>query len=172
MQRIALDMDGVIADVYQQLFDLDEKDFGRRRTIEEVTGKPEKEIFPNIRTYLFEPGFFRTLPVIAGSQEIVRELYHRYDLYIVSAAMEFPLSPAEKQDWLQEHFPFIPWQKIVFCGSKQIVQADIMIDDHFKNLDHFTGNTGILFTQPHNALSDAGRNKRVHNWDEIARLLL
>lgn len=172
MQRIALDMDGVIADVYQQLFDLDEKDFGRRRTPEEVNGKPEAAIFPNIRKYLFEPGFFRTLQVIPGSQEVVRELYEKYDLYIVSAALEFPLSPAEKQEWLEEHFSFIPWQKIVFCGSKQIVQADIMIDDHFKNLDHFHGSTGILFSQPHNLLRDAGRNKRVHNWHDIAGLLL
>jgi 5'-nucleotidase len=172
MQRIALDMDGVLADVYEQLFDMDEKDFGRRRTWDEVAGKKEGEIFPRIREYLYEEGFFRSMKVISGSREVVEKINKQYDLYIVSAATEFPLSLSEKQAWLGEHFPFITWQQMVFCGSKQIIQADIMIDDHFKNLDFFTGETSILFTQPHNALSDNGRHRRVHSWEEIATILL
>jgi 5'(3')-deoxyribonucleotidase len=46
-----------------------------------------------------------------------------------------------------------------------------MIDDHFKNLDHFPGKT-ILFTQAHNILKDAGRHQRVNNWNEIEKILL
>lgn len=172
MKRIALDMDGVLADVYEQFFDWDERDFGRRRTWEEVAGKNEREIFPRVRDYVFAEGFFRHLKVISGSQEVVKELNARYDLYIVSSATEFPLSLPEKQSWLADHFPFIGWRQIVFCGSKEIIQADIMIDDHFKNLDHFTGETSILFTQPHNAYADSGRHRRVHNWEEIAAILL
>ena len=47
-----------------------------------------------------------------------------------------------------------------------------MIDDHFKNLNFFKGETSILFTQPHNALADNGRHKRVRDWQEIANILL
>ena len=61
---------------------------------------------------------------------------------------------------------------MVFCGSKEIVRAEIMIDDHFKNLDFFAGHTSILFTQPHNAHADNGRHKRVNNWEEIKTMLL
>jgi len=172
MKRIALDMDGVLADVYEQLFEMDEKDFGRRKTWDEIAGKMENDTFPMIREYLYQEGFFRTMRVIKDSQEIVAQLNKKYELYIVSAAMEFPSSLLEKQAWLNEHFPFITWRQMVFCGSKQIIHADIMIDDHFKNLDFFTGDTTILFTQPHNALADNGKHQRVHNWREIAGLLL
>lgn len=172
MTRIALDMDGVIADVYHQLFDMDEKDFGTRKTWDDVAGKAENDTFPNIRQYLYEDGFFRTAPVIKDCQRVVKELNQKYDLYIVSAAMEFPKSLGEKQAWLAEHFPFINWQQIVFCGFKQIIHADIMIDDHFKNLDFFTGDTGILYTQPHNVHKDCGRHRRVNDWEEIAGILL
>lgn len=165
-------MDGVLADVYEQLFDMDEKDFGRRKTWDEIAGKMENDTFPRIREYLYRDGFFRTMKVMKDSQEVTAELNRKYDLYIVSAAMEFPLSLSEKQAWLNEHFPFITWRQIIFCGSKQIVRADIMIDDHFKNLDFFTGETSILFTQPHNALADNGRHQRVQNWQEIADILL
>lgn len=49
---------------------------------------------------------------------------------------------------------------------------DIMIDDHFKNLDHFTGGETLLFSQPHNKMADAGKHRRVDTWQEIERLLL
>lgn len=172
MKRIALDMDGVLADVYEQLFDMDEKDFGVRKSWDDVAGKPENETFPRIREYLYRDGFFRTMKLVPGCQEVVAALNEKYDLYIVSAAMEFPLSLPEKLGWLGEHFPFLRWQQIVFCGSKQIIQADIMIDDHFKNLDHFKGETGILFTQPHNVHKDAGRNRRVGSWKEVEQILI
>ncbi|MGN6294765.1 MAG: 5' nucleotidase, NT5C type [Chitinophagaceae bacterium] len=172
MQRIAIDMDGVLADVYHQFFEMDEKDFGQRRPMEEVTGKPEREGFPNILQYVYRQGFFRTAPVMEDSRQIVEELNKKYDLYIVSAATEFPQSLPEKQAWLNEHFPFITWQQMVFCGSKQIIQANIMIDDHFRNLDHFKGETSLLYTQPHNVQTNEGRHKRVNNWKEIAGILL
>lgn len=105
------------------------------------------------------------------SQRVVYDLNKKYDVFIVSAATEFPQSLPEKQAWLSEYFPFITWQQICFCGSKTIVKADIMIDDHFKNLDYFDGKT-FLFTAPHNAKADTGRHQRVNNWLEIEKILL
>jgi len=170
-QRIAVDMDGVMADVVEQFFRYDEKDFGRRKTLEEAKGKPEIEVFPKLREYVFTKDFFRTTPVMEGSHEILFELTKNYEVFIVSAATEFPQSLSEKQEWLNEHFPFIQWQQMVFCGSKTIIEADIMIDDHFKNLDPFKRTT-ILFSQPHNLLQNPGKHKRVHSWKEIAEMLL
>ncbi|HKB43708.1 MAG TPA: hypothetical protein VKC90_04940 [Chitinophagaceae bacterium] len=170
-QRIAVDMDGVLADVVEQFFRYDEKDFGRRKTWEEAKGKKEIEVFPKLREYLYARDFFRTTPVMEGSKEILSELNNKYEVFIVSAATEFPQSLSEKQEWLNEHFPFIQWQQMVFCGLKTIIEADIMIDDHFKNLDYFK-NTTILFSQPHNLLQDTGRHKRANSWKEIAEMLL
>jgi 5'(3')-deoxyribonucleotidase len=91
------------------------------------------------------PGFFREAPVIAGSQEVLERLNRRYEVFIVSAATEYPLSLGEKSAWLQEHFSFITWQQLVLCGAKHIIQGDVMIDDHLKHLDSFPGRT-LLFT--------------------------
>ena len=171
MERLAVDMDGVLADVYEQFFRYDERDFGQRRPLEAVIGVEERDAFPYIHKYLFSKGFFRTAPVVKDSFEILKTLNESYEVFIVSAAMEFPQSLHEKLEWLNEHFPFLSWRQLVFCGSKTIVDADIMIDDHFKNLDHFSGST-ILYTQPHNQLKDAGRHKRANSWMDIASLLL
>ena len=172
MQRIAVDMDGVLSDTVEQFIAWEAKETGIRKSIENITGIPEWKAFPNSKKHLHTEGFFRNAPVIENSQEIVARLNEKYEVFIVSAATEFPKSLTEKQAWLNEYFPFITWQQMVFCGSKEIVRADIMIDDHFKNLDFFTGHTSILFTQPHNAHADNGRHKRVDNWQEIAEMLL
>jgi 5'(3')-deoxyribonucleotidase len=171
MERIAIDMDGVIADIAEQFFRYDEKDFGKRKTLEEVAGRKELDAFPRSREYVYSKGFFRTAPVVEDSQKILYRLNESYEVFIVSAATEFPQSLSEKQEWLNEHFPFIKWQQMVFCGLKTIISADMMIDDHFKNLDHFPGTT-FLFSQPHNLHINGGKHKRVHSWNEIASILL
>ncbi len=171
MKKIAIDMDGVLADVYRQFIAMHAAEFGKVFTNDEVNGRPEAEVFMNERKYVNSPGFFRNAPVMENSQRIVETLNNRYNVFIVSAAMEFPNSLIEKQSWLNEHFPFISWKQMVFCGSKEIINADIMIDDHFKNLNHFTGET-FLYTQPHNKLADPGKHTRVNDWLQIEQILL
>ena len=164
-------MDGVLADVYLQFIKMHAEETGQTLLMSALHGLAEFEAFPNGGKHVRTDHFFRSVPVIAGSQLVLEKLNDQYDVYIISSATEFPLSLAQKQSWLNEHFPFITWQQMVFCGSKKIIKADIMIDDHFKNLDHFEGET-ILFTQPHNILNNSHKHRRVNSWEEIGEILL
>lgn len=164
-------MDGVLADVYSQFIKMHKEEYGKVLSTEEIEGRPEAAAFPNSNSYVRSPRFFLDAPVVEDGQKILSELNDNYRIFIVSAATEFPGSLTQKQSWLNEHFPFITWQQMVFCGSKEIIKADIMIDDHFKNLDFFSGDT-LLFTQPHNKVSGAGRHRRVDTWKEIKQILL
>ena len=164
-------MDGVISDIYSQFIKYEQEDLGITQTTANFIGKLENEVFTNHDNYVTSKGFFFDAKPILDSIEVVRQLNDKYDLFIVSSAIQFPNSLQEKLDWLATHFPFINWRQIVFCGSKSIVCGDIMIDDHFKNLDNFNGQT-ILFTQPHNFGKDAKRHTRVETWAEIAKMLL
>jgi 5'(3')-deoxyribonucleotidase len=171
MKRLAIDMDGVIADVTTALLNSHEQETGISLTPEEIYGLNEYVAFPNIKRWLDTEGYFRHLPVMLDSQRVVKRLMDHYDIFIVSAATEFPQSLTDKMLWLQDHFPFIGWQKVCLCGSKTIVKADILIDDHFKNLDYFDGQT-FLYTATHNILADTGRHQRVNSWLEIEQILL
>jgi 5'-nucleotidase len=169
-QTIAIDMDGVIADVEQQFINWYERDYGVLVPRENFRGVPEAEAFPDkgaVRKFVYTPGFFRTLPLMAGAVEAVQQLMKTYEVYIVSAAVEFPQSLPEKLEWLNEHFPFISWRNIVFCGDKSIVQTDYMIDDHCKNLDYCKGKT-IMFSNGHNA--NYTHHTRANNWLEVLAL--
>lgn len=165
-KRIALDMDEVIADVVPKFLDYYERDFGERPDKSVWWGKKIYQLpsAAHIRNYLHEPGFFAELPVMEGSQEVVRWLTQHYDVFAVTAATEFRNSLIDKFDWLDRHFPFIGWQRLVLCGDKSIISADYMIDDHAFNLEQFEGKR-VLFTASHNL--DDTRFTRVNNWVEL-----
>ena len=171
MQRLLIDMDGVLADVYAQFIAYETAEHGHTKSLEEMHGLWEHEVFPNLTVYINSPGFFFNALPIEGSIEALKVLNEHYELYIVSSATEFPLSLTEKMLWLNKHFPFLTWKQVVLCGTKEIVSGDIMIDDHFKNLDPFKGRT-LLFTQPHNINRHDHHHNRVNNWKEISEILL
>jgi 5'(3')-deoxyribonucleotidase len=56
----------------------------------------------------------------------------------------------------------------VFCGNKNIIDADILVDDRSRHFKEFRG-TGILFTAPHNAGENA--KLRANNWNDVLRIL-
>ncbi|HEX3080732.1 MAG TPA: 5'(3')-deoxyribonucleotidase [Puia sp.] len=173
-KRILIDMDHVMADITAQYIKWYHQATGVEMERADLFGKPEDLAFPEpglIRSFLYSPGFFASAPVMPGSQSVIRELNHLYEVYIVSAAMEFPQSLAEKYAWLLKHFPFIHWQQIIFCGSKKPVSGDFMIDDHIKNLTHFKGEK-LLFTATHNIQMHDTGYRRVNDWDEVKDLFL
>jgi 5'(3')-deoxyribonucleotidase len=171
-KRLIIDMDHVMADITAQYIKWYKDATGVEVGRHALAGKPEAAAFPQperIVNFLHTPGFFRSVGVIPGSREVIEALNRSFDVFIVSAAMEFPQSLFEKYEWLQENFPFIGWQQIAFCGSKKPIAGDYMIDDHLKNLDNFNGNK-LLFTAPHN-INITGYT-RVNDWEEVKKLLL
>jgi 5'-nucleotidase len=124
---------------------------------------PEKELalvssLPN------REGFYLDLEVIEHSQEVMKELHEQFDVYIVSAAMQFPNSLKDKLTWLAEYFSFIPPQNVIFCNVKQLIKTDYLIDDHPKNLIGFSG-TPLIFTSFNNVFET--QFERVNNWLEV-----
>ncbi|MBT8183897.1 MAG: 5'(3')-deoxyribonucleotidase [Eudoraea sp.] len=169
-----VDMDEVMADTYGAHIELYNKDYNSNLSVEDCLGREVWQCVPeahqeNIRQHARQPGFFRELDPIKDSKEILRELTEKYDVYIASAAMQFPNSLREKSDWLDEHFPFIPWQNRILCGNKHVLKGDILIDDRSYNLESFKGKS-FLFTSPHNIHSNTF--ERVDHWQQVAEKLL
>ncbi len=166
-------MDDVLADATGQFINYYEKEFGVRIERSVLNNKEEGEGFPDnhsvLRQFPYRIDFFRTMKPNENSQEVMMALNKKYELFIVSAAMEFPQSLPEKLSWLNEHFPFLSWKQFVFCGSKAVVYGDLMIDDLPHNLEKFNGEK-YIFTAPHNMHVD--RFKRFENWRDVGEKLL
>ncbi len=171
--RIAIDMDEVIADSFSKQLNCYNQRTGENLTTEMVANKGLGSLISRDRWDVFagiahEDGFFADLELIEDSREALLELSRHHDVYIASAAMEVPYSFDAKYDWLQKNFPFIPASRIVFCGDKNVINADVLVDDRSRHFKQFRG-TGILFTAPHNVGETA--HLRADNWDDVLRIL-
>ncbi len=174
MKRVAIDMDDVLADttvkIIHTINSLLDKNYSYDELMSDRLARERfREDYLANNSFLWQPGFFLDVPIKAKAVEIVEKLSEKYEIFIVSAATEFPESLKEKLIWMKQHFPFISWTHIVFCGHKYMIQADYLIDDHEKNLKTFIG-TPLLFTAPHNL--HIHEYQRVDTWDAVANLLL
>ncbi len=174
MERIIIDMDEVIADPMGEMIEWYRKEYKGEVDWDKMLEGSWVKGFPGehqalVMERLRAPGFFRHLPVMEDSVEVLRELNRQYEVFIVSAAMEFPNSLKDKLDWLLEHFPFFTWRQLALTGSKDLVHGEYMIDDHVKNLKGFKGKP-YIFTAAHN-LEITGYD-RINNWKEAAGIFL
>ncbi|EPR67806.1 hypothetical protein [Cyclobacterium qasimii] len=58
MKTIAIDMDGVLADVYQQLIDMHYSESGITLKSSDMVGMTEAEAFPHLLKHVHTKGFF------------------------------------------------------------------------------------------------------------------
>jgi 5'(3')-deoxyribonucleotidase len=172
---LAIDMDETMADTTKEINRWYEREFGHAMTEAELHAKDFGKAVPPehagaVKRFLNTPGFFRHLEPFPDAIEVVRSLNERYDVFIVSAAMEFPNSLKDKVEWLDEFFPFLNWRQYCLCGDKSVVQTDLMIDDRSRNFIHLKDARTYLYTAHHNVLETA--YERVNNWQEVATRLL
>lgn len=174
MKRIAVDMDEVLADALAEHLLRYNRDHGEAVTKGELDGKwlwdvVSADRHARLEGYLRSEDFFENLPVVEDSQEVLAKLNEHYEIFIATAAMEFPNSFGPKYRWLRRHFPFIPPMNFVFCGEKSILHADYLIDDSYRHFERFSGKA-ILFSAPHNARVTGFH--RVSSWREVEDLFL
>jgi len=173
MERIIIDMDEVIADPMGDMITWYEAKYNNKVDFGKMTGSWVKgfpaEHHELVWDRLKAPGFFRSLTVMEDAVDVLRELNQKYELFIVSAAMEFPNSLKDKYDWLQEHFPFLGWQQITLCGDKRLIAGDYIIDDHVRNLVHFPGKK-YLYSAAHN--THVTDYDRINSWKHAASIFL
>lgn len=171
MSRIAIDMDEVITDAFSKHVRLYEQHFNKKVDHEKLIGKTlpdyaEPEEKRKVVEFVEQETFFAELDVIPGAIETLEALSYEHELFITTAAMEFPTSFNAKYEWLIKNVPFINPLNFVFCGDKSIVQADYLIDDNVRHFARFKGQ-GILFDAHHNRF--VYYNPRVKSWEDVAR---
>ncbi len=174
MKRLCIDMDETIADTASEYLARYNREHGTHISKADMTGRSFYDVVhPDHRekaaAYFHDEDFFIDLPVIADSQRVIAALDAKFEVFIASAAMEFPNSFTPKYRWLERHFPFLNPMRFVFCGDKSILNADFLIDDDARHFKHFRGE-GILFSAPHNRAVSGYR--RVEDWKQVGEIFL
>ncbi len=173
-KSIAIDMDDTVADTLARHIEWYSKAFLGSLKKQNTLGYKIYDIVPEkhlatVRNFPRHSDFFKDLAIFDDAIKVIKALSQKYDVYFASAAMEYPSSFSAKYDWLSQHFPFIDPLNYIFCGHKHMLNCDHLIDYSPRHLDKFKGK-GLLFSAEHNVHDD--KHQRVHNWKEIADLLL
>jgi len=167
-------MDEVLADTLSQFIAEYNREFDENIRKDHLSERKLADIIPadrrsRLRHYALQPGFFRNIPPMPGSADVFAKLRERYEVFIATAAMEFPTSFNEKYSWIKAHYPDFPDSHIVFCGDKSVLASDFLIDDSPRHLARFRGQ-GFLFTAPHNRAET--RFPRLNDWADVRRQFL
>lgn len=145
-----------------------------------ITTDEERSRFLN---YIKDKSFYDGCRIIEDAVRVMKKLYEKYDLYICSACVlnigkgyAYTNSYQQKFDILRKYFPFISPERFIFTQNKNIIKADIIIDDSLYN---FYGDEELklMYNCFMNDDVDEAEIKnlnirRVNSWKEIEDILL
>jgi 5'(3')-deoxyribonucleotidase len=127
--------------------------------------KPEAKrgIYDILRTPTL---FSKMVTPLPHSEDVVCWLAERAKLYIVSYSV-YPSIIYEKMEWMTKYFPCIDQGNLIFCKDKSMIKGDYLIDDHYKNLEHFDGKRLLMYASHNSTYKTNGKMFRVDGWLEI-----
>jgi len=164
MSRILLDMDGVLADLDGKLFRdtasvIQWPEEALKRNRRYCTDYLEEREARIVRDHIESTRFFRTLPVISGARQGVRELERMgFDLWVVSKPLPADyFSPSDKVAWIKDHFPTLA-RKVILTQDKSLVDGTILLDDAIKTREAAVASWApVHYAYPHNSHKEGYR---------------
>ncbi len=115
---------------------------------------PENK-FDDFKKYLKTINLYDSANTLPLAIETIEKLNNVYDIFICSSCIDpFDIKNSgklfmQKYDYLLRILPFMDPNKFIFTNSKQIINADIQIDDLITNFNNDI-KTKILFPSFHN----------------------
>lgn len=179
--RIAVDIDGVLADQVGAVLNKIEERYGNRYSRDEVNcahwSFEGRDIWSEITELLADPEYVMGLSVIEGSQTALKQLAKHYVCVVTARQPEAEM--ATKQ-WLSMHFPFLTDYYYTKTGAKHTIPSDVLIDDFDLNIAEFVKSSpnrcGILFMQPW-SINETDIEKYAdqvyfcHGWQSVVKVI-
>ena len=185
MEKLIVDMDDVITE--KGFIRMINEFLGTNYTQENAESYYINDLIPKDRMdewveFYSNNNVYDYANIVEGAKETLEKLNEKYDLYIVTAYV-FRDAPQvsgktlnDKYNFLIENFPFIDPHKFIFISNKELLEADIRIDDSPKKLIG-KARLKLLFTAYHNKNMSEQELKennfvRVNNWKDVEKILL
>jgi 5'(3')-deoxyribonucleotidase len=151
--KIAVDIDGVLADQVGAVLRVIEKEYGLKYLKSDVNRAhwtfSGREIWSEIARLLADPEYTLSVPLIEGSQKGIKQLTD-HEVFVVTARR--PNAEVATKQWLSTHFPCLTDYHRASTGTKHTIPSDVLVDDLDINIVEFVksdpNRRGILFVHP------------------------
>lgn len=166
---VAVDVDGVMADIYPAWVALNNRLYpdGAPYQVKDVYSTRAMQDSSFLGLLSMESLYDTVLPVEGALVGIETIISAGHRVVYATSCVQGMTDP--KWRWLQRHNLLPPGKlqtgNLVVTHDKSLVRADMLIDDHPKNLATFTGER-ILLTQPYNLEAD-GQFHRANDWFDV-----
>lgn len=178
--KILVDMDGVICDFNNTLYDsLIKMGFQGKENWENsysiydwVEYKSKADFDYKLDNLLCTMEFWRDLPFIELNVDIfLFLLYTRYDVYIVTAPWRIPSESIRgKYRWVLQNLPFFDLNKIIFEKEKWNLSGDYIIEDNPETILNMQNMKTIVYSHLYN--KGVKSDFRLDSWQDIKNILL
>ena len=136
--HIAVDLDGIVADLHKAWLDLYNAEHGHGTVVEDLKHwdmHANVQIGQEIYKYLEHPGLYLGLQPLPGALDSLAELHDEgHQIHIISAASKSEQTAADKLVWCREHLPFVRRQFLTISHQKHRFVSDVFIDDSPNNI--------------------------------------
>lgn len=174
-RRFLVDVDDVLADLRPKVLQVVNEISGVEHTPDDFTGWDYFSVLDAVqKKQAFEimstPGFCRSLQVLPGAKEAIRELQGLVKVLAVTWPFHVEWFN-ERYEWLEKELG-IPKEDVILTGAKYAVAGRWFLDDNLDNvLSWSAGNPCMGSMLWHTrATRDLGyAHLRVHSWDEVVQ---
>ena len=170
---ILVDVDDVINNLCECWCDWLNEHYGTSVTYRDVTEWNIVKFFPELsEEQVFEPlrtpDFWDKVQPKEGAFEYMQKLKDQGHTIYLCTATDYRNIQLKYEKVIQRYFPFIKWTSMIVAYVKQMIKADVLIDDYEENL--LGGDFAkLLMDAPHNRSVNATEQgfHRDHDWKEI-----
>ena len=174
---ILIDMDDTLEHLLTPWLRWLNREYGKNVEPSDVVSWNMQESYPDLtKEEIFAPldgeAFWDTVTPVEGAPEAVEDLIRRgHRVFIVTAA-SFKSVAAKMERVLFRYFPYLSWDQVIITSNKQMIRADVMVDDGYHNLEN-GDYVRILVDAPYNRKFDERKDGmiRVYNWEEIDQVI-
>lgn len=167
--KISCDVDEVLLPCVPLAIELANEEFGFKEpiTMSEVTqwGASGKRTDVLLK-YYNNPGFYKKQKPLPGAKEFIKTLTQIAEVFLVTSVQ--PEVMSTRAETLLREFPQVPLDNIVISSRKDIVNADIMLDDNPNHILQSSAKYPVLMRQPWN--HHITGTLAVTSYDEFLRL--
>lgn len=173
--RILVDMDDTIELLLEAWVEAANEKFGTNVTCEDITNWDVSRAFPGVGhdevyNIISDEEFWKRVKPVPGAPEALKRFIDSgHEVYVVTVTPHEQVK-SKMENVLFKYFPYIDFNHVIITSRKQLLKADVLIDDGFHNLvggDYHK----ILVDAPYNREFDEKSEGmlRVFNWDEIEK---
>lgn len=170
---IAVDVDGVVADLHTSWLGRYNNDYNDNLTPKDIIAwaivdfvKPE--CGDKILSYLEMPDLYDDTQVISGAYKGLQHLKERgYEVVFVTACNA--VSYGAKIKWLKRNNFIKDEDQVIATNQKHLINAAVLVDDRIENCARFPRDA-VLFKQPWNIEAPSNYFIKMNNWSEVNRI--